>query len=170
MAKRTGHAVLLGALLISTLHGTCIAGWADDLTENLARMNENINNQVQGIINNVNRQLQHTFTHELEPALQEVRRTIDNLPRDEHGRLMSTYGSIGNTVLINNGNGLSKSLVSGTTKEGEPFIRQVEERNDGGTLYHHEIYYKPNTNTSVKTCWKLDHTKPGALPEILEDC
>ncbi|XP_032687930.1 uncharacterized protein LOC116852061 [Odontomachus brunneus] len=180
MAKKIGHVVLVGALLISIFHGTCLADWDDwtrGLNEDLARMNdnlahmqENIEHQVQGIIQNVNRQLENTFTHQVQPALEEAAKTIQNLPRDEHGRIISTFGSYGNTVIINNGNGLSKSVFSGRTKEGEPFVRDIEERNDGGILYHREIYYKPNTNTSVKTCWKLDHTTPGATPEILKDC
>lgn len=90
---------------------------------------------------------------------------------DAQGRVI-THGNIitnGNIIRTTSVNGLTKTITSGHTADGEPYVRNVEERNEGNYLYHNEIYFNPRTNATEKIRWKLDLTVPNATPEIITD-
>lgn len=72
-------------------------------------------------------------------------------------------------ISISTTNNMTKMIISGNTPDGEPFVRNIEERTDGKYLYHREVFYNPKTNSTVKTHWKLDLTTPGSTPEIITD-
>ncbi|XP_014488980.1 PREDICTED: uncharacterized protein LOC106752082 [Dinoponera quadriceps] len=170
MARKIGHVVLIGALLISAFHGTCAVDW-DDWSRDLTRMTENIGAEVESYTRNlganIQRTVQNSLRTSLEPALAEARRTLQNLPRDANGQIISNTGS---RIIINSGNGVSRSIVSGHTPDGESYVRDVEERYEGNMLYHNETNYNPKTKTKVRICWKLDLTKSSASPETIQDC
>jgi len=85
---------------------------------------------------------------------------------DARGRIISNNG---NTIVINSGGGLSRTVMSGHTPDGEPYVRDIEERYDGNFLYHNETSYNPRTRISERIRWKLDLATPGAKPEIITD-
>jgi len=96
----------------------------------------------------------------------------ENLFVDTQGRIL-TNGHIisngGNIVSISSGNGVSRTVMSGHTTDGEPYVRNIEERNDGTYLYHNESSYNPRTNITERIRWKLNLTTPGAVPELITD-
>lgn len=59
--------------------------------------------------------------------------------------------------------------MSGYTPDGEPYVRTIDESNDGHYLEHNEISFNPKTNATERIHWKLDLTTPGAKPEIITD-
>jgi len=61
-----------------------MADWTSDLTSNINRMTENINRQVQQFTEQLQTQIRHNVQSSLEPALAEVNRAIENLPRGNH--------------------------------------------------------------------------------------
>lgn len=90
-----------------------------------------------------------------------------NLFADSQGRIISNYGN--SIVRINSVNGVTRTVMSGRTPDGEPYIRDIEERTNGQYLYHNETSYNPRTKASERIRWRLDLTTPGAKPEILTD-
>lgn len=91
----------------------------------------------------------------------------ENLFADAQGRIISNTG---NTLIVNGGNGVTRSIISGRTEDGQPYVRDVEERYVGNMLYHNESNYNPITKTKERICWKVDLTKQGASREALEAC
>ncbi|XP_012222396.1 uncharacterized protein [Linepithema humile] len=167
MARKISHVVLISALLVSTcLTASGQPDWTSDLTSNIHRMTENINRQVQQFTEQLQTRIQHNLESSLRPALEEVNRTIQNLPRDANGQIITNSGS---TIIVNSGNGVSRSILSGRTPGGESYVRDIEERQEGNFLYHNEIIYKPQTNSSETIRWKLDLATPGAKPEIITE-
>ncbi|XP_011340236.1 uncharacterized protein LOC105281019 isoform X2 [Ooceraea biroi] len=140
------------------------ADWTNDLTRSITRMTENINGQVQRFTQQLKAQIQQNVQDSLEPALREANRAIESLPRDVHGRIISNNGNI---IVVSTGNGLSRTIMSGHTPDGEPYVRDIEERYDGNILYHNETSYNPRTNVTERIRWKLDLATPGAQPEML---
>lgn len=82
---------------------------------------------------------------------------------DASGRIITNN----NSVIVTTGNGLSRSIVSGHTSDGQPFVRDITERYEGNILYHNEIYFNPRTNVTERIRWKLDLSIPNAKPELL---
>ncbi|XP_025159397.1 uncharacterized protein LOC105192254 isoform X2 [Harpegnathos saltator] len=140
------------------------ADWTTDLQESIQAMTRGIDEQVQRIVQQAHNDARQSIYSSVKPALEQVRRTVQNLPRDEHGRLISNTG---NTILVNNGNGVSRSITSGHTPDGEPFVRDIVEWYEGNMLYHNETAYNPRTKSMQTTCWKLDFATSGAKPD---DC
>lgn len=60
------------------------ADWTSDLTRNIHRMTDNINRQVQQFTEQLQTQIQHNLESSLQPALEEVNRAIENMPRGNH--------------------------------------------------------------------------------------
>ncbi|XP_011646632.1 uncharacterized protein LOC105433167 [Pogonomyrmex barbatus] len=145
--------------------------WSSDLTRSLNRMTQDINEQVQHFTRNLHAQIEENVQRSLQPALEQVQETINNLPRDAHGRII-TNGNIisnGNIMSITSQNGISKIVMSGRTPDGEPYVRIIEERHEGNVLYHSETTSNPKTGATESIRWKLDLATPGAKPEILTD-
>ncbi|XP_011700931.1 PREDICTED: uncharacterized protein LOC105457772, partial [Wasmannia auropunctata] len=127
---------------------------------NINTMTRNIQEQVNDLTRNLHSQIENS----LRPALAQVQETIENLPRDAQGRIITTNGNI---ISINTINSLSRTATSGHTPNGESYVRVIDEQNDGKYLYHNEITYNLKTNAAENFCWKLDLTTPGAKPEII---
>lgn len=89
-----------------------------------------------------------------------------NLFTDANEQIITNSAS---TVIVNSGNGVSRSIISGHTPTGETYIRDIEDRQEGSVLYHAETIYKPKSNSSETIRWKLDLATPGAKPEIITE-
>lgn len=89
-----------------------------------------------------------------------------NLFADASGQIITNSGS----TIIFNRDGVSRSIISGLTPEGEPYMRDIVERYDGNMLYHNETTYNPKTKIKETFCWKLDLSKPGASREAIDSC
>lgn len=85
---------------------------------------------------------------------------------DAQGHIISTNS---NTMIFNSGNGVTKTVLSGRTPDGEPYVRNIEEYYKGNVLYHNETLYNPKTKTTERIRWKLDLATPGAAPEPIQD-
>ncbi|XP_020295202.1 uncharacterized protein LOC109860494 isoform X2 [Pseudomyrmex gracilis] len=134
------------------------ADWASDLSRDINRMTQDINSQVQSFTRNLH-------TNVVQPAIEQANRAIENLPKDAQGHIISS----GNTMIFNSGNGVTKSVLSGRTPDGEPYVRNIEEYYRGNVLYHNETLYNPKTKTTKKFSWKLDLATPGATPQLIQD-
>lgn len=164
--------MLIVALLASAQLGAAAPDWVTNLRQELSAMNENIQREVQSYTQNLQREINSSVQWQLE----QVRREIENLPKDAQGRIIT---SDGHSLIINDGtsminsltvnNGISKMITSGRTKDGEPYIRIIEERRDGNYLYHNETSTNPKTNVTESIRWKLDLNTPGAKPEIITE-
>lgn len=86
---------------------------------------------------------------------------------DANGRIIQSVTS-GSSIIIS-GNGVTRTILSGRTSDGEPYTRDIEERREGDFLYHKETFSKPKDNSSEIFRWKLDLATPGAKPEIITD-
>ncbi|XP_070154627.1 uncharacterized protein [Polyergus mexicanus] len=162
MTRQINHVILISTLLISAcvIEGASIAAWVNDFTSDL---NRNLNDMIQQI----NAQVAY-LTDSVEKNVEE---TIQNLPKDAQGNIITNGSSI---ISINNGNkiitivdGVSRIITSGRTPNGEPYIRDVEEKRIGDMLYHNETTWNPETGASKTIAWKLNLAIPGAKPEII---
>ncbi|KAL0132027.1 hypothetical protein PUN28_000060 [Cardiocondyla obscurior] len=158
MTRKVYEILLIVALSASL--GASAPDWGDEL-------GRNIEEQVHQFTTNLQSQIQNS----LRPVFADIDKTIQNLPKDSQGVLISNGRVItnGNTVITNTVNGLTKMIMSGRNNDGEPYVRTIEERNDGGYLDHYEINVNPRTNSTEKIHWRLDLATPGAKPEIIND-
>ncbi|XP_011872055.1 PREDICTED: uncharacterized protein LOC105564352 [Vollenhovia emeryi] len=163
MAWKVYPVVLIVALLARARLGASAPGWESDLNESIGALTHNINQQVAQLTRNLNSQIEDT----LRSTREQVQRTIDNLPRDAQGNIITTSGN--SVISLSSGPGESKTIISGHTANGEPYVRSTDERTDGTHLFHNEVTFYPRTNTSEKINWKLDLRTPDAKPEIITD-
>ncbi|XP_024888378.1 uncharacterized protein LOC112465177 [Temnothorax curvispinosus] len=168
MATKVCYVAILVALLASAHPGASAPDWMRELNEQISAMTRNIQRQTQELTQHVNSQIENS----LRPALAEVDKAIANLPKDAQGRII-TSGSVitngGKITRYSYVNGKSQTIESGHTPDGEPYVRRIEEENDGKYLYHNEVSFNPRTNATDKIRWKLNLTTPGAIPEIITD-
>ncbi|XP_029171501.1 uncharacterized protein LOC114940893 [Nylanderia fulva] len=166
MAKRINHIVLIATMLASAcvIQGASITDWVTEFTSNL---NRDLNSQIQQINQEV-----ADLTKNIQ---KDVAKTIQNLPRDAQGNIISDSGS---SVISVTGNGtkyvtiidgVSRIITTGYTKDGEPYIRDIVEKRIGDMLYRNETITFPKTGVSETTAWKLDLAKPGSKPEIITE-
>lgn len=97
----------------------------------------------------------------------------ENLFADAQGNIISTGSSI---VSINNGSkivtivdGVSRTITTGHTPNGEPYVRDVVEKRIGDMLYCNETTFNPKTGATETIAWKLNLAIPGSKPEIITD-
>lgn len=57
------------------------ADWASELSRSINQMTQDINDQVQSYTRDLHTKIQQNVESSLQPALAEVRRTIQNLPK-----------------------------------------------------------------------------------------
>ncbi|CAL1673804.1 unnamed protein product [Lasius platythorax] len=164
MARQINHVILIGALLASAcvIEGASITAWVNDFTSNL---NRDINDMIQRINQEVNQQVTDLN--------KSIEKTIENLPKDAQGNIISTGSSI---VSINNGSkivtivdGVSRTITTGHTPNGEPYVRDVVEKRIGDMLYCNETTFNPKTGATETIAWKLNLAIPGSKPEIITD-
>lgn len=92
---------------------------------------------------------------------------------DAQGNIISNRNSI---VSFNNGtkivtiiDGISRIITSGYTQNGEPYVREVEEKRIGDMLYYNSTIFYPQTGVSDTTAWKKNLAIPGSKPENITD-
>ncbi|XP_050448888.1 uncharacterized protein LOC126850205 [Cataglyphis hispanica] len=159
MARQINHVILIGTLLASAyvIEGASIASWVNDFTSNL---NRNLNNMIQQI----NAQVAY--------LTDDIQKNIENFPRDAEGNLITNSSSI-SSIITNNGkivtiiDGVSTTITSGRTANGEPYIHEVVEKRIGDMLYHNETTTNPETGATKTIAWKLNLAIPGSKPEII---
>ncbi|KAL6445948.1 hypothetical protein ACFW04_000965 [Cataglyphis niger] len=122
------------------------------------------------MIQQINAQVAH-LTDDIQKNIEE---TLQNLPRDADGNIITNSSSISSNVIINNGHkivtiadGVSTSITSGRTPNGEPYIHEVVEKRIGDMLYHNETTINPETGATKTIAWKLNLAIPGSKPEII---
>lgn len=174
MATQINHFVLIVTLLISVIDGASFAtigDWVNDFTSNLNRELSNMNRQ----INEQVAQINEDVTHLTENIQKNVEQTIQNLPRDAQGNIISVNDSSiittsnGGTKIVTYIDGISRIVTSGRTPNGEPYVRDVVEKRIGDMLYHNETILNPKTGATETIAWKLNLAVPGAKPEIITD-
>ncbi|XP_012526489.2 uncharacterized protein LOC105831125 isoform X2 [Monomorium pharaonis] len=156
------HVVLIVALLASAHLAMGDPNWISDFTSNINAMTQNLQQQIHQYTQDLQQQIQQS----VQPALEQAYKTIENLPKDSHGHIITNNN--GNVISISSVNGHSKTVLSGWTN-GEPYVRIIEERRDGNYLYHNETSYNPQTNATESIRWRLDLATPGAKPEIITE-
>ncbi|XP_012054023.1 PREDICTED: uncharacterized protein LOC105617054 [Atta cephalotes] len=158
MARKVFHVILIISLLTSAHLGMAAPNWVTDFTNN-------INREVMSLTKNLETQINYT----IQQTLAEVNKTLENLPRDGQGRLI-TNGQVttgGNFINVKSVNGVSMTqTINSGYKNGEPYVLVVKERNDGNYLYHDETSYYPKTNATERIHWRLDLTNSDAEPEF----
>lgn len=70
----------------------------------------------------------------------------------------------GSTILINGAGGVSRTVFSGQTSNGEPYFRDSEDRVVGKILHHTDRIYNPGTRKMEEFRYTLDLTDPEAKP------
>ncbi|KAI4498838.1 hypothetical protein M0802_006013 [Mischocyttarus mexicanus] len=77
------------------------------------------------------------------------------------GTFISSGGS---GTVISNGSGTSKIVTSGILPNGDPYIREIEEKTINKVLYHTERFYNQKTGRDRITGYTLDLNDPDAEP------
>lgn len=77
------------------------------------------------------------------------------------GTFISSGGS---GTVITNGLGTSKIITSGNFPNGDPYIREIEEKTIDKVLYHTERFYNKKTKKEKITGYTLDLNDPNAEP------
>ncbi|XP_043497952.1 uncharacterized protein LOC122521357 [Polistes fuscatus] len=77
------------------------------------------------------------------------------------GTFISSGGS---GTVISNGPGTSKIIMSGNLPNGDPYIREIEEKIIDKVLYHTERFYNKKTKKDKITGYTLDLNDPNAEP------
>ncbi|XP_043282124.1 uncharacterized protein [Venturia canescens] len=132
-----------------------------DFTKNLLA---NINQLTAGIQNNV----QQTV-HQIQENVQAHLAQIDRVNKDmaaklgKDGQYTTTLGN-GSTILINGVGGVSRTIFSGQTSNGEPYFRDSEDRVVGNILHHTDRIYNPTTRSMDEFRYTLDLKDPKAKP------
>ncbi|KYQ51467.1 hypothetical protein ALC60_09465, partial [Trachymyrmex zeteki] len=141
--------------------GVAAPNWVDDLVANI---NEDVRHRLIDVnknIENLNTQIENS----VQQTLAQVHKTIEDLPRDGQGHLITT----GNNVIINSVNGVTmiKIAKSGYTPNGVPYRNVTTDLNNGDYLYHDETFYNSTSNAMERIRWRQNLRNPGAQLEYL---
>ncbi|KAG8041101.1 hypothetical protein G9C98_002089 [Cotesia typhae] len=124
----------------------------------------NINHQLQTDIQNHVRDVQQKINDNVRNELSKV----DQLLTEIRQRPIPLPSS-GQTIIVNGGSRSSHTVLSGTTPDGEPYFRDIEDRVDGNILHRTETIYNPKLRSMEKYHYTLDLTKPNAKPVLVSD-
>ncbi|XP_012288786.1 uncharacterized protein LOC105704282 isoform X2 [Orussus abietinus] len=158
---RPGASVLLIGLL-AVCQGQVM--FSNDWMRGLFSSIERLNQDLQGNIQRMNEQIQANLRTQLarvDQLTQDAVRTAENGSSNQY----TVVNPGGQSIVVNSGQSAVRTVISGHTKDGQPYFRDSEDKIIGDTLHHTDKSYNAAGDLVNEHKYTLDLKKPDARPE-----
>ncbi|XP_015181315.1 PREDICTED: uncharacterized protein LOC107068952 [Polistes dominula] len=144
--------------------------WLYGFNMDLSKFQQQIQQGVQNLQKNIQSSVAKTL-EDVDKVTSQIHEDVAKAAKNGHYDSVVSVGnggtfisSGGSGTVISNGPGTSKIITSGNLPNGDPYIREIEEKVIGKVLYHTERFYNQKTKKDKRTGYTLDLNDPNAEP------